>query len=311
MFFYEGCGCPVCGESFRENDDIVTCPECGTPHHRECYKTAGGCANADKHSEGFEWKKEADSGAAGTVCELCGEKNPEGRMFCQRCGSPLGENTYNTEYADGQAQKKESESAGYYAFGGGILNISDGEMIDGVPVGDIKRFIGGMWYFYVPMFQSFFKKVKSVSFSLSACILHGIWFISRKMYVLGGVILALMLGLTGFRVYFSGELMPAYQQWLDGDMTGMMAFVQQRPVLSLALAGSTVVQYAVYILSGLFANRIYMTHCIKSIKRINATAENADQFNDMLESHGGTSMMLSLVVAAFYFIAQYYLSTLL
>ena len=38
MFFYEGCQCPVCGKSFQESDDIVVCPQCGAPHHRECWK---------------------------------------------------------------------------------------------------------------------------------------------------------------------------------------------------------------------------------------------------------------------------------
>ena len=28
--------CPVCGETFQNGDDVVVCPECGAPHHREC-----------------------------------------------------------------------------------------------------------------------------------------------------------------------------------------------------------------------------------------------------------------------------------
>ncbi|MGN1348511.1 MAG: RING finger protein, partial [Acutalibacteraceae bacterium] len=27
--------CNGCGRKFSEGDDIVTCPECGTPQHRE------------------------------------------------------------------------------------------------------------------------------------------------------------------------------------------------------------------------------------------------------------------------------------
>ena len=33
--------CPVCGEQFKKGDDIVVCPECGAPHHRECYEKEG------------------------------------------------------------------------------------------------------------------------------------------------------------------------------------------------------------------------------------------------------------------------------
>ena len=40
---YIGEICPVCGKSFTADDDIVVCPDCGTPHHRECYKTENKC----------------------------------------------------------------------------------------------------------------------------------------------------------------------------------------------------------------------------------------------------------------------------
>ena len=41
--------CPVCNKNFTENDDVVVCPECGTPHHRECYKITGKCFNEGLH----------------------------------------------------------------------------------------------------------------------------------------------------------------------------------------------------------------------------------------------------------------------
>ncbi len=37
MSRFEGYICPVCMKKFTETDDIAVCPECGTPHHRECY----------------------------------------------------------------------------------------------------------------------------------------------------------------------------------------------------------------------------------------------------------------------------------
>ena len=35
--------CPVCKKQFEKGDDIVVCPECGAPHHRECYEQNGKC----------------------------------------------------------------------------------------------------------------------------------------------------------------------------------------------------------------------------------------------------------------------------
>lgn len=57
MALYDNTKCPVCGELFKDGDDIVTCPICGTPHHRECYKSLGTCANAKMHSDGYSFKK--------------------------------------------------------------------------------------------------------------------------------------------------------------------------------------------------------------------------------------------------------------
>ena len=38
---YMGKPCPVCSRTFREEDDIVVCPKCGAPYHRECYEEKG------------------------------------------------------------------------------------------------------------------------------------------------------------------------------------------------------------------------------------------------------------------------------
>lgn len=58
MSIYKDCVCPVCKKQFEDGDDIVVCPECGTPHHRECYNSIHHCANADLHSSGYDFYKE-------------------------------------------------------------------------------------------------------------------------------------------------------------------------------------------------------------------------------------------------------------
>ena len=62
---YNGERCVACGELFSADDDIVVCPQCGSPHHRECYKKDNVCANTVLHETGEKWKpssfEEADS----------------------------------------------------------------------------------------------------------------------------------------------------------------------------------------------------------------------------------------------------------
>ena len=50
---YKKYKCPVCNKQFKDGDDIVVCPECGTPHHRECYKLTGHCVNQGLHKSGY------------------------------------------------------------------------------------------------------------------------------------------------------------------------------------------------------------------------------------------------------------------
>ena len=57
MFLYENEICPVCEKPFQEGDDVVTCPDCGTPHHRECYDKLGRCENQNLHGTGFVYKR--------------------------------------------------------------------------------------------------------------------------------------------------------------------------------------------------------------------------------------------------------------
>ena len=49
---YTGIKCPVCGKAFTKQDDVVVCPECGAPYHRECYRNTGHCIFLEKHEKG-------------------------------------------------------------------------------------------------------------------------------------------------------------------------------------------------------------------------------------------------------------------
>lgn len=77
MSRFKGYICPVCRKKFTDTDDIVVCPECGTPHHRECYLNNGKCALEEIHAhykwngilprsfmEGAETEEQSDPGSA-------------------------------------------------------------------------------------------------------------------------------------------------------------------------------------------------------------------------------------------------------
>ena len=92
--------CDGCGLPLREDDDIVVCPECGTPQHRECYKKENRCVNEHRHSEGFEWEGGSVSAPVETrtvkedkedmlPCPSCGHMNPRDAKRCENCSMKL------------------------------------------------------------------------------------------------------------------------------------------------------------------------------------------------------------------------------
>ena len=60
---YENIICAHCGKPMQSGEDIVVCPVCATPQHRECWMQEGHCANDSLHASGFVWKKEENNNA--------------------------------------------------------------------------------------------------------------------------------------------------------------------------------------------------------------------------------------------------------
>ena len=58
---YKGKPCPVCMRTFRDEDDVVVCPKCGAPYHRECYQEKGKCIFIDLHNSGKSWKEQQEA----------------------------------------------------------------------------------------------------------------------------------------------------------------------------------------------------------------------------------------------------------
>ena len=79
--FYDNKVCDGCSEVMLEGDDIVVCPECGTPHHRDCYKEHSACANEEKHGENFEKAGKRQAAVKAAVLLFCCLKVVISRLF--------------------------------------------------------------------------------------------------------------------------------------------------------------------------------------------------------------------------------------
>ena len=85
---YYGCPCEGCGRPLALTDDIVVCPDCGAPYHRECYEKLGRCIHTPAHGAGYEWTFPYKDDALRT-CPSCGERTLRTEERCRCCGAVL------------------------------------------------------------------------------------------------------------------------------------------------------------------------------------------------------------------------------
>ena len=323
MFDFSGDSCSVCGSVFGERDDIIVCPKCGAPHHRDCYKVGNRCAVEERHEEGFEWQPEGrgtdtssesfrdEFQASGNysrdsarskpnICRNCGGRNRDEALYCAYCEAPLFGNERTSDYSH--------SPDGFFTVGNGEGAISDGELIEDIPVGDLKKFIGTSWYYYIPQFLYFARNLKKASINLTAFITHGLWFISRKMYLIGFSLMLVMTATNLFRTYVECRMYPEGISNYSDALADTTVFMTEHPLLVFGMMVCTAIQIAVIFFSGVFGNRMYMSHCIRKTRRLNSECTSAEQFNKRLTEAGGISVIPTISCAAVYFLITYYSS---
>ena len=334
--------CPVCGEQFKTGDDVVVCPECGAPHHRECYEKEGHCHFADRHGDDFSFEKEqveeADKPAEqndenGTVtCKRCGTENPKELFYCSNCGAPLYGNNeeaqnFGQNQNNGQPNPNFNQNQGMPPFGVpfGQANPqmaaafdpmagmkSDEPLVDDITAGEAAKFIGKNTPYYLRVF-SFIKKFKKSRFNFTAFILSGIYFLYRKMYALGILFSVLTFGSTIASGYI--RTLPAWQNiynnLLQAQKTGQIVSFTNNFGLStedfllfISPLIANVISMAVMVICGLIANKCYYNHSIKKIKKIKSTTDK-ELLTEALETKGGVNLPLAISIVVALIIANY------
>ena len=334
--------CPVCDKQFKKGDDVVVCPECGAPHHRECYEKEGHCHFADRHGDDFSFEKEqveeADKQAEqndenGTVtCKRCGTENPKELFYCSNCGAPLYGNNeeaqnFGQNQNNGQPNPNFNQNQGMPPFGVpfGQANPqmaaafdpmagmkSDEPLVDDITAGEAAKFIGKNTPYYLRVF-SFIKKFKKSRFNFTAFILSGVYFLYRKMYALGILFSVLTFGSTIASGYI--RTLPAWQNiynnLLQAQKTGQIVSFTNNFGLStedfllfISPLIANVISMAVMVICGLIANKCYYNHSIKKIKKIKSTTDK-ELLTEALETKGGVNLPLAISIVVALIIANY------
>lgn len=291
--------CQVCKGYLFKEDDIVVCPICGAPHHRDCYGTVGHCGVEEFHGTENQYDlllKKA---------EQVKPQEPTAKIRCPRCFRELKEDTPHCPYC-GINLSASKDSSGNFS-GDPIFNhikvvmadayggIDKDSEIDGVKVGDIKKFVGPNPQYYIPRFA--FLKNKKTSWNWPAFLFPFVWLFYRKMYKEG--ILALISFIAGFVavcpfnnfVNSIAENLSANYTYNELTQTVMENFSLVSPDTLLLLILGFIINLVCRLIFGLKGNHIYRAHCLEKIKYIN---ENSEDIETDLQKKGGCNTLLML-----------------
>lgn len=330
--------CPVCNEQFNKDDDIVVCPNCGAPHHRDCYDKLNHCFYEDKHSDDFSFEnlngnsqnnENVNNNEETVTCPNCKHENPKATFYCNKCGYPLNEQDRNNS-ANQNAQQPFNSQQTYnqnqnippFGFGGagmpsafdpmaGLKN--DQPIAENVNAGEMAKFVGKNTFYFLRIFNNI-KTFGNSKFNFSAFIFSGIYFLYRKMIGLGIIISFLYIALTVGEMFI--QLLPEYQSLIDSvlNMQNSSQLFYSFSMSSQLSTNELLFLYSPFVFSalkgvlmiicGLTANRSYYKHCTKKINEIKNKNENTN-INKALETSGGVNLPLAVCFAITYMIITY------
>lgn len=312
MSRYASIDCPVCNKPLDNGEDVVVCPTCGAPYHKNCYLKEGKCIFPELHKEGKDWeapKKEnkenqsesnEDKNSDYITCNRCGAKNPKNGLFCNVCGNILIQNTAENQdpnfkgFAQGGPFPPNGMPFSFFVnpYGG----VAPDEEIDGIPAKEFSAFVGRNSQYFLPKFKEMSEK-KSKSINWSAFFFTGGYFLYRKMYavsimiMLFSVILAIPSGIMTYQVFcesfgYTGGI------YFDTSSLETLSFICN--ILTLALR----------FVCGFFANPLYKAKAIKVINREKELNADPEVYLKAIAKKGSVALKLITALLVIYLATQ-------
>lgn len=290
---YENYKCPVCHRQFEKDDDIVTCPECGTPHHRECYKLVGHCVNEGLHKNDYSFLE----------AEKPMKKEPEEIYYSQSENEDLqGEDIINEAKAQSVKDDEESNNddkskkaqGGFSPFQ--TIQIDMGQYsekgeIDGVSITDIAATIRNNVPRFISKFKQFSEKKKKLSWNWSAFFFGSFYLLFRKMYKQGiaffCLVISVIIGGEAAIMKFAPQYIEAMQSFINSydtskaistaDLQGIMSAPDSMTAVKIAYIILGVI-LVLRIIQALFADYFYKTTVFSIIKSVTDKLDNGANF---------------------------------
>lgn len=267
----EGCSCVRCKSYLFEEDDVVYCPVCGAPHHRECYNALGHCALEELHGTENEYTPP--------------EPKPENT-----------ENNVQNEFDEKTDNADFLRNNGFTVFDllGGVP--ADYKLDDNVTANDAKKFVLANTHRYIPKFATLGKENKT-SWNWAAFLFPAPWMIARKMYKSGiicaiiSVIASLFAVPLNVSVNNLGIAANSYVE-LANILTEN---ISQIGISVLAFSFiSFIINIVLRVFCAVFSDYWYKNHSIDCIKKIKKESDDLDL---NYRKYGGVNILLFFVTA--------------
>lgn len=262
--------CFSCGRKFDEKDDIVVCPECGTPYHRECYAQSGDCINTQLHENGGKWKssaaeKEKTQNEAIVICPMCMQPNSVNDEICSKCGYRLKENDASSSHEAGGIKPEAIFGDSDNPFFKPYLGFNPEEDLGGATLKEVSDFVDSNTLYYVPLFKKMKDAGTKVSLNLSSFLFPYFYFANRKMWLWGilTAIISIILELpaTLYTLGAADMSWPYFQ-----DVVNVLA--SKENILLAASEACAMISWIFRLVVCFFANWLYFRFTVRSIKKI-------------------------------------------
>ena len=274
MLNYKKMKCCYCQLDFDDSDEIVICPVCGAPYHKACYIEHNKCAYEETHGTDLQW-------------------TPDEKLIEEDSSDSLNDSSSENN------SKSDTDFNNIYNF---FDDISESEnlTIDDVSIADITAFVGSSSSYYITRFFMLKNKKINFAFNLCAGFLSVFWLSFRKMYKLFAGIFAVLfvfnipsiiLSYQAYTAFFKD--LDYYYKYLDYNP---LLYTPSQTLLTLEAIAQIVI-YVVSIYLFFNANKIYMNHVIKSIKKIRLKYSDNNEYYNALRTNGGTSYVIPIVSA--------------
>lgn len=267
--------CAMCHAYLFEGDDVVYCPECGAPHHRECYNSLGHCALESTHGTDMQYDKLKEA-----------EKKNEQKTAAEKiknddCYTPGDEVFANFPPMD---------------FLGGVA--PDEIIEDGVTAKEARNFVISNTVRYIPKFTQISKDEKT-SWNFMAFFFPTEWLFSRKMYKQGFIFGIFMLISDLLALPFQQTILnlgyydiKSYAEIPDFLVESIADGGIHYGVL-IALFLGAVISFTLRLVAAFLGDYWYRQHVITKVKDIKL---NSDNIADDFKKQGGVNLFLFLIV---------------